>query len=329
MASDEKNLSSDEQVRRSVRRRIGNLLYTSIVAALLGGWAWLGLYQLQPGEAAVILRLGAYDRTVLEPGLNWHFPPPFEFREIVKVGEISREEFGVSAVAGEAPEGRALLEAAMQTRENNIVHLGFVVQYRVKDAFAALYRIAHPKQVLRDAAQAAVRGVVGRMTIEGVLSEQRGDVEVEALAELQETLDHYGAGLTVIAVQLQEVQPPAQVREAFDDVIAAAQDASRAVNEAEGYRNELIPRARAEAVELQEAARAYRESTVVEAEGASQRFTALAAEYRKAPEVTRKRLYLETMETILPQVEKVIIEPGTANVLPYLPLGRARDGGTP
>ena len=327
MGPEEEHLSSDEKVKRSVGRTISNVLVVSIAVAALAGWGYFGFYQLDPGQAAVVLRLGAHQETVVEPGLKWHLPPPFESHVVVKTGEISREEFGVRDPTEASPTGQALLEAAMQTRENNIVHLGFVVQYRLKDAFAARYRIAHRTQVLRDAAQAAVRSVVGRMTIEGVLSEQRGDVELDAREELQVILDHYGAGLAVIAVQLQNVQPPAQVRAAFDDVIAAAQDASRAINEAEGHRNEVLPRARAEAVELREAAGAYRESKVVQSEGDAMRFTALAEEFRKAPTVTQKRLYLETMEAILPEVEKVIIEPGTASVLPYLPLGQARDGG--
>ena len=218
----------------------------------------------------------------------------------------------------------------MQTSDNNIVQLSFVVQYRVKDAFASRYRVADPTSTLRDAAQAAMREVVGQMTIDGVLSERRGDVEFEAKRILQEILDSYETGLQIQAVQLQDVQPPEEVRAAFDDVIAAAQDASRAINEAEGYRNELMPGARAEAAELVAAAAGYREAKIAESEGEAARFTAIVAEYRKAPVVTRKRLFLETMETILPDVEKIIIEPGTASVLPYLPLGRANSpGGTP
>ena len=154
-------------------------------------------------------------------------------------------------------------------------------------------------------------------------------METETQEKLQDILDRYESGLHVLAVQLQEVQPPAAVRAAFDDVIAAAQDRSRSVNEAEGYANEVLPAARAEAAELTEEARAYREVTVAEATGRSTRFVALLTAYRKAPEVTRKRLYLETMEEILPAVEKVIIEPGTTNVFPFLPIGGGaarRDG---
>jgi membrane protease subunit HflK len=243
---------------------------------------------------------------------------------------VSRQDFGARGeLEKDAPAGTRL-ESSMQTSDNNIVQLSFVVQYRVKDAFASRYRVADPTSTLRDAAQAAVREVVGQMTIDGVLSERRGDVEFDSKRILQEILDSYGTGLQIQAVQLQEVQPPEQVRAAFDDVIAADQDASRTINEAEGYRNELMPGARAEAAELIEAAAGYRDATIAESEGEAARFTAIAVEYRKAPEVTRKRLFLETMETILPDVEKIIIEPGTVSVLPYLPLGRdRRPGGTP
>jgi membrane protease subunit HflK len=152
-------------------------------------------------------------------------------------------------------------------------------------------------------------------------------VEDETGALLQEMLDRYDSGLLVKGVQLLDAQPPPDVRDAFDDVIAATQDRSRKVHESEGYANEVLPKARAEATELRQAAQAYRDTKVADAAGEAARFTALLVEYRKAPEVTRKRLYLETMEQVLPDVEKVIIEPGTANVLPYLPLGRPSGAG--
>jgi membrane protease subunit HflK len=190
--------------------------------------------------------------------------------------------------------------------------------------------VADPRNTLRDTGQAAIREVIGRTTIDGVLSEQRGEVERETEQLLQEILDRYESGLLVKGVQLLDAQPPPEVRDAFDDVIAAAQDRSRKINEAEGYANEVLPQARAESAELRQAAGAYRDAKIAESTGEAARFTALLVEYQKAPEVTRKRLYLETMEEVLPEVEKVIIEPGTANVLPYFPIGRGpgtRDAG--
>ena len=322
MADRDENLSVDEKVRRSVGRTIGNTSLVVVVLASLAGWSYLGFYQLEPGQAAIILRLGRHVETVSQTGLKWHWPPPFETREIVTVSKIEREEFGFLGKETETSTRSELLEASMQTKGNNIVRVSFVVQYKLLDAFDARYRVAEPVQTLRDAAQAAVREVVGRMAIDTVLSEGRGDVEVEAEEGLQAILDYYQAGVHVDGIQLQEVQPPAQVRGAFDDVIGASQDANRLINEAEGYRNELIPRSRAEAAEIVAAAQGYRDARIAESAGHAARFEAIAVEYAKAPAVTKKRLYLETMETVLPNVETVIIQSGSAQVLPYLPLGR-------
>lgn len=324
MSSGEKNLSVDEKVKRSVRRTLANGLLVLLVLGAAVGWGSFGAFTLEPGQAAILLRLGRHVGTIQEPGFHLVLPPPIVLRDVVNVSEIASQDFGFRGLDEEAdtPDHAKLLEASMQTSDNNIVRLSFAVQYRIKDAFAARYRVADPVSVLRDAAQAAMREVVGRMTIDGVLSEQRGEVKLEATAILQDILDAYDAGLEIQDVQLQEVQPPPEVRAAFDDVIAAAQDASRAVNEAEGYSNELLPGARAQAAELIATAQGYREAAIAEADGEAQRFRAVAAEYRKAPAVTRKRLYLETMETVLPEVEKVIVEPGTTSVVPYLPLGR-------
>jgi membrane protease subunit HflK len=236
--------------------------------------------------------------------------------------ELRNEDFGFRGQ--ETPETPAdnLHEASMQTRDNNIVRVSFTVQYTVKDPFDARYRLADSEAVVRDSAQAAMREVVGRTTVDDVLREKKAIVTAEAELLLQKILDAYSSGLEVTEVQLQNVQPPVAVREAFDDVVAANQDASRLVNEAEGHRNEVLPKARAEAAEIVAEAQGYREAKVAEATGVAQRFSAIAAEYRRAPEVTRKRLYLETMEQVLPKVEKVIVEPGTAQIVPYLPLGR-------
>ena len=310
--------SPEERVRKSVARTLANVTVLLISLGVLGAWAYFGIYQLEPGQAAVILRFGKYVHTVSQPGLRWHLPPPIEDHEIVNVASIDREEFGYVTGAAE-PTKEEKLEAAMQTSDANIVHLSFVVQYRIKDAFQARYRIADPRPVLRDAAQAAVRGVVGRNTIDDVLSEKRGIVETETQEALQDTLDHYESGLSVLGIELQDVQPPEPVRAAFDDVLGAVQDRNRAVNEAQGYANEVLPKSRAQSVELIESARGYRDARIAEATGQASRFRAIASEYQKAPDVVRTRLFLETMEEVLPSARTVIVEPGTA-VMPYLPL---------
>lgn len=314
---------TEESVRRGVGRTLGNLALLLLVLALLGAWAWWGgvFYQLGPGQAAVILRFGEYTATEPREGLRWKLPYPIETHEIVNVGQLYREEFGEPREEVETEGAPGMGEASMQTGDNNIVHLEFAVQYKVQKPFEARYRIAALRQMVRDGAQAAMREVVGRHTIDGVLSEERGEVEAQALDLLQDILDRYDAGLFVTEVQLQDVQPPAAVADAFDDVIAATQDRDRAINEAQGYANEVLPRSRAEAVELMEQAAGYREATVAEARGDADRFRSVVEEYRKAPAITRQRLYLETMEEVLPDVETILIEPG-AGPVPYLPLGR-------
>jgi len=324
MARDVESLPPDENVRRQVGRTVANVFVVLVSLGVLGAWSYFGFYQLQPGEHAVILSLGRYSRTVETPGLKWHLPPPLESHDVVRADLIEREEFGFPK-EGEASKQQQL-EGVIQTQDNNVAHIGFVVQFRIKDAFFARYRVANPSETLRDTAQAAIREIVGRTSIDGVLSEQRGSVERQTRELLQSILDRYESGLVVEGVELQEVQPPPEVQDAFDDVIAAAQDRTRKMNEAEGYANEVLPKARAEAAELSRSAEAYRDSKIAQATGDASRFSALLTEYQKAPEVTRKRLYLETMEVVLPDVEKVIIEPGTANVLPYLPLGRPPAG---
>ncbi len=321
----DENLPADEKARRSATRTVGNLLFLGIALAALGGWGYLGLFQLQPGQAVVLLRLGAHYETITQAGLHWTLPPPIVTRDVVNVEEVQNQDFGLVSAGEPGDEQELLHEASMQTSDNNIVRVSFSVQYRIKDAFAARFRLKDPVSVVRDAAQAAMREAVGRMTVDGVLRERRAALTAEVGTLLQDILDSYDAGLDILAVELQDVQPPVAVRAAFFDVVEAGQDAIRVVNEAEGFRNELIPGARAEATELLESAKGYREAKIAEATGEAARFSAIVAEYRKAPRVTKKRLYLETMERVLPDVQKVIIEKGTTSVMPYLPLGR-REG---
>ena len=337
MATGDGGLDTEQKVKRSVARTLGNALLFLIVLGVLGFWGSLGLYTLEPGQAAILLQFGRHPEngTVATEGLHWTWPPPIVSRRIVNVGELRNEDFGVVGgarraeveAAGEGDaRSAAVNEATMQTSDNNIVHVSFAVQYRIADPYRALYNVADLGSLVRSAAAAAMRQVAGSMSVDAVLREKRAALTGDAAELLQEVLDSYEAGIEIQSVELQDVQPPDEVRAAFDDVVAANQDANRAVNEAEGYRNEVLPRARAEAVELNESAVGYRDSKIAEAKGEAGRFLALAEEYRKAPEVTRTRLYLETMEEVLPEVEKVIIEPGSTPVLPYLPLGRGGVG---
>ena len=330
MAKGGESLSTDQKVKRSVARTLGSASLLLIVLGLVAFGVYLGSYTLEPGQAAILLRFGRYADTVAVDGLHFTWPPPIVTIRKTNVGELRNEDFGAVGGArraeveatGQGEKSRPDSESTMQTSDNNIVHVSFSVQYQISDPYKALYKVADLSSLVRSASAAAMREVVGRMTVDGVLRERRAALTADVGTLLQTVLDDYEAGVEIQAVELQDVQPPNQVRAAFDDVVAANQDANRAVNEAEGYRNEVLPRARAEATELTEGAIGYRDSKVAAATGEAARFVALAEAYRQAPEVTRKRLYLETMEVVLPEVDKVIVGPGTTSVLPYLPLGR-------
>jgi membrane protease subunit HflK len=319
---------TDERIRRQVGRTIANWAALLLSLGIIVGWGVTGFFQLEPGEGAVILLVGQYDRTVSQPGLKWHLPPPLESHEILNVQEIRRERFGFSEASEAVPgEATATFETAIQTADSNIVNLAYVVQYRVADAFPFLYGLADPNQTLRDAAQAAVREVVGRKTIEQVLSDDRAGIQDEARSILQTTLDDYLAGtrfeglsaFDIGMVVLQVVQPPAPVQDAFDDVVSAQQDSDRAVSEARGDAREILERAEAEAREKIESAEGYKQAKILEARGEATRFSALYTEYARAPEVTRRRLYLETMEQIMPSVEKLVVDPDSVSLLPFFP----------
>jgi len=294
-----------------------NMLVLIVLIVGLGVWVYFtGVYQLQPGQAAVILRLGEFNRMDSSPGLAAHLPYPIETSAIVSTQEVLQEQFGDVANAAQTK-----VETVMQTGDNAIVLLEFVVRYRKANPRLTLYRVADPEALVRDAAQAVMREVVARKEIEGILTGARSSVESEADEMLREVLASYETGIEVTEVELLEVQPPTEVRESFDDVVAANQDKNRQENEARAYENQVLPRAQATATELVESAEAYKQSRIAEAEGENAKFLSLLIEYQKAPEITRKRLYLETMEEVLSKSETIIVEPGS--VVPYLPLDRS------
>jgi membrane protease subunit HflK len=338
---EDEDLGSEDAIRRSVGRILANWTTGVVSLTVIVGWAWTGIYQLEPGESAVILRLGEQHRTVVQEGLNWHYPVPIESIEVVNVSEVRQHEFGLRGNGPKAPvtpdvaddetpasgDRTTTFENAMQTVDNNIVNLGYVLKFEVEDAFAYLYRMADREEMLFDAARSAVREVVGKMTVDEVLYTKQGHIRVQARERLQERLAEYfsvvdaGPAFGVIAVELQIVQPPSQVQEAFDEIIAAGQDEERAISEARGDAKETTERANAEAIELDQGAIAYRDAKILEARGRTARFDALLTEYKLAPEVTRQRLYLETMEEVLPEVDKMVIEPGAASVIPLISMG--------
>ena len=344
-ASDEASDEAGEEARarRGLTRTILNGLVLLSSLAVLAGWAYHGVYRLELGESAVILRLGRLDRIERVEGLRFHWPPPLEYHEIVNTSGLRTEAFGENPTLstpgqpGDAEDreiARQIKRNAIQTADSNIVNVDYELQYEVDDAFAFAFGMADSGSILHDATEAAVREVVGKRTIDQVLSQGRGEIEREAARLLEALLGSYfeEVGLQpafeISAINLKKPQAPEPVREAFADVVSAGQDERRALSEAQGDAREIAERAGAEAAEIREAAEADRQTKIIEAQGQSARFESLLVEYRAAPEVTRRRLYLETMEEILPAVEKLVVEPDAVNMLPMLPLGgQASPGG--
>jgi membrane protease subunit HflK len=289
----------------------------------LAAYLWFaGRFEVGVEEQAVVLRLGRYQRTV-EPGRYRFHLPPFERYEKRPVTTTIDVEIGFRSVPGSDPpryEDRPD-EARMLTGDENLVHTSFAVRYRIADLRAHLFGLRDPDRAIRDAAAAAMRSAIARHPIDAALGPGRAQIERDALEQLRGWLEDYGAGVELLSVQLQDVEPPEEVKPAFAEVTSAEQERARLVLEARGHVEKVLPEARGRGQEVQNLARAYREERIQRAHGEADRFIVLYEEYRKAPEVTRERLYLETLEEVLPRVEKVVTEPGAAeSVLPYLPL---------
>ena len=306
----------------------GRILW--IIPILLLLWLATGFYKVELQEQAVVLVVGKHNNTT-EPGLHWNLPTPFGRVVKVSTEEIKRVEIGFRSGMSDVGKPDLIKEAQMLTEGENIIDVHMSVQYKVKDSAAFLFNVADAYRSLSDrglqdtvrgVGEASLREVVGRNNVDAVLTFDRNRIQVEILAQMQDVLDRYGAGITIQAVQLQDVFPPDEVREAFRDVTNANEDKNRLIREAEGYNNSIIPETRGRAAQIIAAAEAYREERVKSSEGDARRFLSQLEEYRKAPGVTRKRLYLETMEQVLASVDKVIVDERIAkSVLPLLPLG--------
>ena len=297
-----------------------------VVAIVLLLYTFTGIYIVAPDQRGVVLRFGKIVREA-DPGPHYRLPWPFEEVLRPSVTHIRKEEMGFRTVAvGPPAQYREVSdEALMLTGDENIVKLEFIVQYKIKtDAAGAtdfLFNVRNPEQTLRAAAEAAMREVTGRNNIDDALTEDKERIQTDAQALLQAILDRYAAGIEVVTVKLQDVDPPDQVSDAFKDVISAQQDKERLINESLGYANDVVPKARGQAAQLLNEAEGYREAKVRDATGAAKRFVALHAAYAEAKDVTRRRLYLETMEEILPRVNKIILDDTAGKeVVPYLPL---------
>ncbi|MBI3979426.1 MAG: FtsH protease activity modulator HflK [Chloroflexi bacterium] len=295
-----------------------------LLAALgLGLAIWLasGIYIVQPGEQGVVLLFGRHIGTA-SPGINYRFPWPIQSVFIVDVQNIRRIEVGFRS-ANPPQSQRVLEEALMLTRDENIVEVGILVQYRVKDAAAFVFRVENPMDVILGATEVALRGVVGKMPIDAVITERRAEAQDNTRAYLEHLLDTYGAGIQVTDVRLQVADAPDQVRDAFHEVVRAREDRERKVNESQAYREDVVPRARGEAQQILQQATAYKEERIRLARGESDRFIAVLKEYQSAPEVTRERMYIEALERALSRVDKVLLPDGQNGVLPFLPLRNA------
>ena len=295
--------------------------------------AWLasGIYIIKPDEVGVVLRFGAFDRKT-EPGPHYHFPFPIERVEVPKVTQIRRLEVGLRSLGheGNFQQGQFRIvpeESLMLTGDENIVDVQFIVQYQIKDPVQYLFSVKDQPETVKKAAEAAMREVIGYNKIDAVLTTGKNEIQNQARQLMQDILDRYRAGVRVVAVQLQDVQPPKEVVDAFKDVASAREDRSRFINEAEAYQNDLLPKTRGLAARYVNEAEAYKESVTRKATGEASRFLAVLKEYNKAKDVTRERLYIEAMETMLanPNMEKVLLSDGVNNkVVPYLPLDSLR-----
>jgi modulator of FtsH protease HflK len=287
-------------------------------------WLASGVYRVEPDQQGIVLHFGAYDRPAT-PGLNYHWPWPIEEALTPPVTRINRVEIGYrtgltpgrSARPTEVPE-----ESLMLTGDENIVDINFTVFWLVKDAKAYLFNIRNPELTVKSAAESAMREVIGHTEIASALAEGRGKIELDTQALLQEILDFYGAGIDVNRVQLAKVDPPDPVIDSFRDVQSAKIDLQRLVNEAESYRNDVVPRAHGDASRVQQESQAYRAQVVLQAQGDAARFQSIYDAYKVSQDVTARRLYIETMESILKSTGKILIDKSASGsgVVPYLPL---------
>ncbi|MBL8702310.1 MAG: FtsH protease activity modulator HflK [Alphaproteobacteria bacterium] len=324
---------SQERMKSFLPGGMGNLRGVALIlGALALLWVGSGFYIVQPNELGIVLRFGQPVRQAL-PGWNYHLPRPIETVIKPSVTTVNSLDIGFRS-ASEARGGRAVTrpeEGQMLTGDENILDLQYTVFWKIKDARDYIFNIILPELTVRQASESAMREVVGNMRAQEALAQGRVQIEAHGQKLIQQILDEYKAGIEVTQVQLRGVEPPAQVINSFRDVQVAQADRERARNEAEAYRNQIVPEARGQAQRLLQEAEAYRQQVIAQAQGETRRFTALLDAYRLAPDVTKRRLYLEMMEEMLARTNKVIIDQpsGGSGVVPFLPLQEMlRRGGS-
>ena len=296
-----------------------------LMGIALAFWLFTGVYMVGPDEIGVVRTFGEYTR-VAQSGLNYHFPYPIEQVNTPAVTEVKRIEIGFRTLRN-GQYRTVEKESLMLTGDENIVDAEMIVQYKIKDPVAYLFNIMAPELTVRAAAEASLRTVVGRNKIDETLTTGKFQIQEGTKSQLQAILDKYESGIHVVAVQLQDVSPPKEVIGAFKDVASAKEDKNRMINQAEGYRNDVIPKARGEAEAMIRDAEGFREARIKRSEGDAEKFTTILKEYRKAKDITRKRLYLETMEKVLPGIEKIIVpDKDSGNILNLLNLNPGKGG---
>lgn len=303
------------------------------LAGVVTLWLLSGFYRVLPEEHGVILRFGEWQRTQTNPGLSYHYPWPIEtiekpnvtFQRRVEVGfrgnATGRTNGGNISASSDIPE-----ESLMLTGDENIIDIDFVVVWNVKDARNFLYKIRDPEGTIKKVAESAMREVIGQTEIQPALTKERPQIEVKTKEAMQKMLDEYQSGIYIAAVQLQKVDPPSQVVDAFNEVQRARADKERLGNEAEAYRNDIIPRARGASEKLIQDAEAYKAQVINQAQGDGARFDSVYKAYALAKDVTAKRMYLETIEGIFGNAQKIVLDKGASNsgMVPYLPLNELK-----
>jgi modulator of FtsH protease HflK len=293
---------------------IGAALIAGVLALI---WLGTGFFIVQEGQQAVITRFGELKGT-REAGFNWRMPYPIERHETVALTQLRSIEIGL----GSTGQATGLKDSSMLTQDENIVDIKFTIQYRLKSAADYLFQNRNPDDAVTKAAESAIREVVGRGNMDAVLSKDRESIQRDVVKSVQAQLDRYKTGILIQTVNIQNVQPPEQVQAAFDDALKAGQDRDRLKNEGQAYANDVIPRAKGTAARLKEEADGYKANVIARAEGDGQRFKSIQAEYQKAPQVTRDRLYLDAMQSIYSSVTKVVVDSKQGNNMLYLPLDK-------
>ena len=302
-----------------------NFKILPLLGAALALWLFTGVYMVGPDEVGVVRTFGEYTR-VTQSGLNYHFPYPIEQVNTPAITEVKRIEIGFRTL-NNGQYRTVEKESLMLTGDANIVDAEMIVQYKIKDPVAYLFNIVEPELTVRQAAEASLRTVVGRNNIDETLTTGKFKIQEETKNQIQSILDKYESGIHVVAVQLQDVSPPKEVIGAFKDVASAKEDKNRMVNQAQGYRNDVIPKARGEAEAMIRDAEGFKQARIKRSEGDAAKFTTILKEYRKAKSITQKRLFLETMERVLPGIEKIIIpDKDSGNMLNLLNLNPGKGG---